>query len=98
MKRRLRDKAGVQIANPSLNARVPGIAEQVPVEALIMIPFAPLAELVAHEHQLLAGMAEHVAEERAQRGALLPDVARHLVEQRAFAVHHLVMRERQNEI
>ena len=34
----------------------------------------------------------------AQIGEFLPAVARHLAEQRALAVHHLVMGQRQNEI
>jgi hypothetical protein len=61
-------------------------------------PSRRLAELAAHEQQLLAGVRPHVAVERAQVGELLPAVARHLVEQRALAVHDLVVRERQHEV
>ena len=46
----------------------------------------------------LAGLPVHVAEQQAQVGELLPVVARHLPEQRALAVHHLVVRERQHEV
>ena len=74
------------------------IAEQVPVERMVVVPFALLRELAAHEQQLLAGMRPHEAEIGAQVGELLPAVARHLAEQRALAVHHLVVAERQHEI
>ena len=58
-----------------------------------MIPLALLAELAAHEQKLLAGMSPHEAEIGAQVGEVLPAVARHLADQRALAVHHLVMAE-----
>ena len=63
-----------------------------------MAPFALLAELAPHEHQLLAGMAEHEAVIGPQIGETLPVVAGHAAENRAFAVHDLVVRQRQNEI
>src|SRR5713101_3617503 len=53
---RLRAVLRVQIMNETLERRVGGILEQVPVEAQIVVPFAPLPELAAHEQQLLAGM------------------------------------------
>ena len=65
--------------------------EQVPVEAFVVRPLAPLGDLVAHEQQLLARVAVHVAVEEPQIGEFLPEVARHLVEQRALAVHDLVV-------
>src|SRR5712692_2504220 len=68
--------------------------EEVPFEAGVVVPFGSLAELAAHKDQLLAGMTVEVAVEQAQVGKLLPHVARHLVQQRALAVHHLVMRKR----
>ena len=58
----------------------------------------PLAEVAAHEQQLLAGMRPHVAVEQPQVGELLPQVAGHLVEQRALAVHDFVVRQRQDEV
>ena len=74
------------------------LLEQMPVERTVVIPFALLAELAAHEHQLLAGMAEHEAVIGAQIGKALPVVAGHPAEDRALAVHDLVMRQRQDEI
>ena len=63
-----------------------------------MRPFAFLAELAAHEDQLLAGMAPHEGVVGAQIGKALPAVAGHAPEDRALAVHHLVMRQRQDEV
>ena len=48
--------------------------------------------------KLLAGMTPHKAEISAQIGKTLPVIAGHFADQRAFAVHDFVMRERQNEI
>ena len=72
--------------------------EQIPVERPCLAPFAALGELLPHEQQLLAGIAPHEGVVGAQVGELLPVVARHLAEQRALAVHHLVVAERQHEI
>ena len=74
------------------------LLRQMPVEAVIVIPLDELAELAAHEQQLLAWMCDPIREERAQAGELLPVVARHLADQRALAVHDLVVRERQHKV
>ena len=37
--------------------QVLAVLEQVPVEARVVVPLAALGELVAHEEQLLAGLA-----------------------------------------
>src|SRR4029453_18280509 len=84
----------VEVAAPPLEAGGAGGAEQVPVEARLVIPLAPLAELAAHEEQLLAGQQPLVAEEQAQVRAALPVVAWHIAEQRSLSVHHLVVRQR----
>src|SRR5713101_4796765 len=74
------------------------IVEQVPVEARIVIPFAPLADLLAHENKFLARARPHVGEQRTLICELPPAVARHLGEHRAFPMHHFVMRQRQHEV
>ena len=98
VQRRLSRQRVIQVTHPVLDANVLGVLQQMPVEAFVVVPLAPLPELAAHEHELLAGVAVHVAVERAQVRAFLPDVARHLVEHRTLAVHDLVVRERQNEV
>jgi len=75
---------------------VPRVVQQVPVQSAVVVPFAKLGELAAHEQQLLARMRVHVPVAGAQRGEALPVVAGHLAEQRALAVHHLVVAQRQD--
>ena len=72
--------------------------EQVPVEAFVVVPLAPLRDLAPHEQQLLARVAVHVAVEQPEIGELLPEVAGHLVQQRPLAVHDLVVRQGQDEV
>src|SRR6266404_9197442 len=88
----------IEIADQSLHARMTGMLEKVPIKRVVMAPFALLAELAAHEQQLLAGMAEHEAVIGAQIGKALPFVAWHAAENRTLAVHDLVMGERQDEV
>ena len=77
---------------------MPRLVEQMPVERMVVLPFALLRELVAHEQELLAGMAEHEAVIGAHVGEALPVVSRHAAEDRALAVHDLVVGQRQDEI
>src|SRR5438876_1634976 len=65
----------VEVAHPVLDSTVGWLVEQMPVEALVVIPFAPLAELAAHEQQFLAGLAVHVTVQQAQPSELVPVVA-----------------------
>ena len=98
MERGLRAIQAFRSATNRCRPACSGWLEQRPVERVVVIPFAPLAELAAHEQQLLARVHAHERVERAQRGGLLPGVARRLLHQRAFAVHDLVVRERQHEV
>ncbi|OPZ67730.1 MAG: hypothetical protein BWY83_02530 [bacterium ADurb.Bin478] len=43
-------------------------------------------------------MTVHEGQQRAQVGELLPKIARHFIQQRPLAVHHLVVTEHKNEI
>ena len=88
----------VQVAHQPLHAGMLRVVEQVPVQALVVVPFAHLRKFAAHEQQLFAGMAEHEAQISAHVGELLPSVTGHLAQQRAFAMHHFVMRNRQHEV
>ena len=88
----------VDIAKGALHALMLGVFEQPPLQALVGVPLGRLAELPAHEEQLAPGMRPHEAQVGAQIGQLLPTVAGHLAEQRALAVDHLVMRQRQHEV
>src|ERR1700719_4501349 len=88
----------IEIAHQTPDPLVQRFAEQLPVEPDIVVPLALLSELAAHEQELLTGMAPHESEIGSQIGEALPAVARHLADQRALAVDHLVMAEREGEI
>src|SRR5579884_1348016 len=53
--------------------RITGWREQVPVEALGIVPLVPLPKLAAHKKQFLTGMAPHIAKEGPQIGEALPE-------------------------
>ncbi len=101
VERGLRGEHPVQVPNPEAHARVPGarIVEQVPVEARVVVPLLPLAELPSHEEELLAGQGPHVRKEEPQVRRHLPGVvSRHFRDQRLLQVHDLVVRQRQDEV
>ena len=77
MQRRLAAIERVQVAHPTLHTAMRRELEQVPLDAVIMAPLAPLADVAAHEQQLLPGLHVHVAEQHTQIGELLPIVTRH---------------------
>jgi len=88
----------VQRANQARNARMTFIVEQRPRQLGIMVPFVGLAKFLSHKQQLFARMRPHESKVRPQIGEALPIVTRHSSQQRAFAVHHFIMRQRQHEI
>jgi hypothetical protein len=88
----------VQVAHQALHAGVQRVVQQVPVQALVVVPLALLRELAAHEQQLLARVREHEAVVGPQVGELLPAVAGHARQQRTLAVHDLVVRDRKHEV
>jgi hypothetical protein len=88
----------VEVGHPARHAGVQGPRPQVPVERALVVPLLQLAELAAHEQQLLARVRPHVAVQVAQAREALPLVAGLLAQQAALAVHHLVVRERQDEV
>src|SRR5438874_13599413 len=77
---------------------MPRLCKKVPIEAALVTPFLLLPELASHEQQLLAGMPVHEGVIGTQVCEPLPVIARHPAEDRTLAVHHFVMRERQDEI
>src|SRR5580700_3571297 len=69
-----------------------------PVEPLIVVPLLDLPEFAAHEEEFFSGMSIHPREEHSEIGKFLPFVARHLHEERAFAVHDFIVTEHQNKM
>ena len=60
---------------------MPLIAEEVPIQALVMVPFPPLSQFTPHEEQFLARLGLHVAQKKPQIGELLPIVPGHLAQE-----------------
>lgn len=98
VQRRLLAIDSVQVADQTLQPTVGLILAEMPIQAGVMVPFPPLAELSAHEQHFFAGVAVHIAIEQPEVRKPLPDIAGHFVEQRSFAVHHFVMREGEDKI
>ena len=73
-------------------------ADEVPVERLLLVPFAELPELVAHEVELLARVRVLESVGEAEVRELLPVVAGHLAQHGALAVHHFVVAEHLDEV
>src|SRR5437588_8569906 len=65
---------------------------------MIVTPFVFLGEFIAHEKELLTRMSEHEAVVCTQIGEALPGIARHPAQDRALAMHDLVMGQREDEI
>ena len=71
---------------------------QEPLDGLVVAPLDKLTDFVAHKVELGTGVRHLVEGQRAQTGKLAPPVARHAADQRALAVHDLVMAQRANEV
>ena len=71
---------------------------QEPLDGLVVAPLDKLADLVTHKVELGTGVRHLVEGQRAQAGKLAPPVARHAADERALAVHDLVVAERANEV
>ena len=69
-----------------------------PVKRRLEVPLLELAELAAHKEQLFAGMRHHISEEGAKSRKFLLIFARHFVNERALAVHNLIVRDRQDKV
>jgi len=74
------------------------ILEQVPVQALLMVPLVELSKLTAHEEQFFSWVSPHPSIEGAEVGELLPQVTGHTGDEGAFAVDDFVMGEGEDEV
>src|SRR4051794_11484083 len=61
VKRRLFAVKTVQVSHPALDLLVACVVREVPLQAAVVVPLRPLAELGAHEQELLARLTVHVA-------------------------------------
>ena len=71
---------------------------QEPLNRFVVAPLDKLADLVAHKVELGTGVRHLVEGERAQAGKLAPPVTRHAADERALAVHDLVVAQRADKV
>src|SRR5207245_11413562 len=95
MQRRIAAVQSIEIAQPMPQSSMKRSFQQVPLQAGIVIPLGPLAELIPHEQELPAGVAEHEPIQQPQIRKLLPLIARHLAQHGTLTVDDLHVRERQ---
>ena len=88
----------VERAHEMLHLPVLFVVQQHPVEPLRVVPLDELRKFVAHEIELLARMRDLVGKKRAEVVEFIVVIARHFADQRTFAVHDLVVAEREDEI
>src|SRR5204863_1961074 len=98
VQRGLRAVELVEVAHQGMNAGMKRLFQEMPIERMVVPPFALLRKLGAHEQKFLARMAEHEAVVGAQVGESLPGVPGHPRQERALTVDDLVVGQRQNEI
>src|SRR6058998_1266579 len=65
--------------------------EQAPIQLGVRVPLRPLPKFAAHEQQHLARKEPLEAEQRPQVGKLLPLIAWHPAQQRAFAMNDFIV-------
>ena len=88
----------VELTRKLLYLRVAFVRQQEPIQLVIVLPLDEVTKLAAHEQQLFAGMSHRIAIQRPKAREFLPQVARLLIQHRALAMHHLIMRERKNKV
>ena len=77
---------------------VHGKIQKHPVKPGRLVPLTKMRKFAAHKNQLFSGMGIHIRHICTQIGKLIVIVTRHLFNKRAFAMYHLVVRQRQNKI
>lgn len=92
VERRLAAIETVEIAHSTLHTAMHGIIEKLPIETYVVVPLALLSEFAVHEEKFLAWMRPHETEVGSKIGETLPAVAWHLRDERAFSMHHFVVR------
>ena len=73
-----------KIPDISLKAFVFVFFCQMPVQTYFLIPLMELTEILAHEQELFAGMAEHKGISRFQVGKFVTIITRHFVDHGTF--------------
>ena len=71
---------------------------QEPLNGLVVAPFNPLCNFIAHKVELCTWMCHLIHGQRAHTSKLTPIIAWHTRNERAFAVDNLIVRKRQDEV
>ena len=71
MQRRLCPVEMIQIGDPPFQPLMRLVLEQVPIDAVVVGPFAPLADFTTHENQFFCSLGVHIAEQRTEVGLSL---------------------------
>lgn len=89
----------VQVLNEMLETFVVRTSgEERPIEFVVGVPFAALAEFAAHEQEHFSGEKPLVTEQRAKIRKAPPVIAGHAGKQRTFAVDDFIVGKWENEI
>ena len=83
----------VKMRHEPLHASMRLMGEQMPVDAVGMVPLPPLGDLPSLEEEFFPGMGPHPPQEHPQIRRLLPVALGHLVHEGSLAVDHLVVAE-----
>ena len=70
------------------------VLRQEPVLLPLLVPFAELSDLIAHEVELFARMGHHIQIQRPSLRELVRVIACHLLHDGCLSVNHFVMRQR----
>jgi len=70
----------IEMLDQPSKAVMQGGLEQVPIDALVVIPFLPLANFASHEQQFLAGVRVHPGVKHAEISKFLPWITRHFIQ------------------
>ena len=74
------------------------LTQKIPVQFSLLAPLLILAEVLSHEQQFLAGMADHIGISCLQVFKFVLTQAGHLVDHRTLQMNHFVMRKDQDKV
>lgn len=87
----------LEVLKALLNAGMERVLKAVPVKFPVMVPFACLSQLTAHEEKFFARVGYGGGKEESLLGRFSPVVAWHLSPQRALEMDHLVVGQGQEK-
>src|SRR6187431_1720807 len=92
-----RFRKAVHVLHHPAESNMQRILQEEPVDLPLAVPLAPLPQLPAHEKELFAGMADHVAIEEPNICEFLPVGAGHLRKNAVFSMDDLIVGQDRHE-